>query len=113
MSFFKEVASLYGLNIRQSMLLELELRKLEQHLQNLEHHIENFEVASNIRQRFEMLMSQIQLNFDQMEKFVNHLYFTDKYQKLVVYFIRAFYIAGGNRERFKTTYELISTHVAS
>ena len=113
MSFFKEVASLYGLNISQSMLVELELRRLEQYLQSLGNQIEDFEVASTIHKRFESLMNQMQLNFDQMEKFVNHLYFTDKYQKLVVYFIRAFYIAGGSPDRFRTTYELIATQSAS
>ena len=42
-----------------------------------------------------------------LEALVNHLYFTQETQEIVTFIIPSFYTAGGDRDVFNDTYELM------
>lgn len=106
MSFFKEVGTLYGFSLNQSMQLEWQLKKLQQQLNAVKESMSDA-VAQQCYADFQQLMLENQFKPQDIENFLNHLYFMENYREVVTVVIQAFYQAGGNPELFADTYSLI------
>ncbi|OTG63180.1 hypothetical protein [Acinetobacter silvestris] len=103
MTFYKEVGIPFGLSETQSEQLENGLKSLENEFYAADDvNAESF--AKKFYQQFEDLIKTCGIEGSDLEALVNHLYFT---QEIVTFIIPSFYTAGGDREIFNDTYELM------
>ncbi|OTG80040.1 hypothetical protein [Acinetobacter sp. ANC 4648] len=106
MTFYKEVGILFGLSEAQSEQLEKGLKSLENEFDVADDvNAESF--AKKFYQQFENLIKTCGIEDCDLEALVNHLYFTQETQEIVTFIIPSFYTAGGDREIFNETYELM------
>ena len=106
MTFHKEVGIPFGLSESQSAQLEEGLKSLENEFHAADDvNAESF--AKKFYQQFEYLIKACGIADGDLEALVNHLYFTQETQEIVTFIIPSFYNAGGDREVFNDTYDLM------
>ena len=106
MTFYKEVGIPFGLSELQSAQLEDGLKSLENEFHASDDvNAESF--AKKFYQQFEELIKSCGVEDGDLEALVNHLYFTQETQEIVTFIIPSFYTAGGDRDVFNDTYELM------
>lgn len=108
MSFYHEVGIPFGLSTTESVLLKDGLQALGKEFQQIESTTQEKELlAKKLYQRFESLAKACGIGDDELEVFVNHLFFTDEAHTVMTCVIPSYYTAGGDVQKFAQTYELI------
>ena len=106
MTFYKEVGIPFGLSELQSAQLEDGLKSLENEFHAADDvNAESF--AKKFYQQFDESIKSCGVEDGDLEALVNHLYFTQETQEIVTFIIPSFYTAGGDRDVFNDTYELM------
>ncbi|AXY55863.1 hypothetical protein CDG60_04250 [Acinetobacter chinensis] len=106
MAFHHEVGGPFGLTAQQSDQLEQGLKALDAEF-NQAVDVENDEFAQQYSAKFEQLTSGLGISEEEREMLISHLYFTEEFHDLVTYIVPAYYRAGGDREVYSDTYELM------
>ncbi|WP_287908252.1 hypothetical protein [Acinetobacter sp.] len=104
--FHKEVGTLFGLTELQSAQMEQGLSQLAQEF-SAAAQVDDQAFSASFYQKFEQLALASGLSEADIEALVNVLYFHEAQQAVATYIVPSYYNAGGDRERFSDTYQLM------
>lgn len=104
--FYKEVGTLFGLSEQQAARLEEGLNQLAQDF-SAAGQVDDQAFSAGFYQKFQQLALNNGLQESDLEPLIGVLYFTEGYQQVTAYIVPSFYNAGGDREMYADTYQLM------